>query len=326
MTDTAKQSDGLDFFSSLMYDIKTLNDTKKDQLVDALPKENKVIADYQNKNAQAFCDELYAEATAVNEHIVKLREKVNNHHNQGPGKSFLKASLKVYEKVMPDFDLTLLRKTLAQDVTTCQSIVGRMDEGRDLVVANYPKFIAQQQLALRNFIAKQQKIIYGRPRLDFEADQFEKTKKSDEAGKDSKVKTSDKEYTTWLAECFNESEHPRLDDDENFDDVALKIANKCRDDWSQFHSPKRTVVVAILSKPCTREDMDHGNRGSWPVMEYAIPDSDWTVVIKYTYQHSDEDNKKCQGFEDAMKAHKPVGFAKDDVKKEEEEVGGDGGG
>ena len=63
--------------------------------------------------------------------------------------------------------------------------------------------------------------------------------------------------------------------------------------------------------------MDHGNRGSWPVMEYALPDSDWTVVIKYTYQHSDDDNRKTQVFCDAMEACKAVGFAKDNFEREE---------
>ena len=43
------------------------------------------------------------------------------------------------------------------------------------------------------------------------------------------------------------------------------------------------VCVAILNTPCKREDMDKGNRGSWPVMEYKLPESDWTAVIKYTY-------------------------------------------
>ena len=57
--------------------------------------------------------------------------------------------------------------------------------------------------------------------------------------------------------------------------------------------------------------MDHGNRGSWPVVEYALPESNWTIVIKYTYQHSDDDDRKTKGFCDAMEAHNPVGFAKD---------------
>lgn len=85
----------------------------------------------------------------------------------GPGKSFLKAPLPVYEKAIPSIDLAALRRTFAADVEICQSIADRMDHGRDLVVANYPKFMAEQQDALREFIAKQQKIIYGIPKLMF---------------------------------------------------------------------------------------------------------------------------------------------------------------
>lgn len=64
--------------------------------------------------------------------------------------------------------------------------------------------------------------------------------------------------------------------------------------------------------------MDKGNRGSWPVMEYKLPESDWTVVIKYTYQHSEADRTKTKAFCDAMDEYKPIGFSQDDFEKEEE--------
>ena len=70
------------------------------------------------------------------------------------------------------------------------------------------------------------------PKIDLDLEEVRKTEKSDDPGADHKVKTNDKEYKVWIAECFNESEHARLDDDENFDDVALAIANKCRNDWN----------------------------------------------------------------------------------------------
>ena len=69
--------------------------------------------------------------------------------------------------------------------------------------------------------------------------------------------------------------------------------------------------------------MDHGNRGSWPVVEYTLPESDWTVVIKYTYQHSDDDNSKTKRFCDAMDTHEPLGFAKDNHEREAREEGGE---
>ena len=38
-----------------------------------------------------------------------------------------------------------------------------------------------------------------------------------------KVTTSEREYQLWIAECFHESKHARLDETENFSDVALAI-------------------------------------------------------------------------------------------------------
>ena len=72
-----------------------------------------------------------------------MREKVFDHINQGPAKSFLKAPLKIYEKAMPTIDIVLLKKTFKLDVETCKTISERVNEGRELVIANYPKFMAQ---------------------------------------------------------------------------------------------------------------------------------------------------------------------------------------
>ena len=46
--------------------------------------------------------------------------------------------------------------------------------------------------------------------------------------------------------------------------------------------------------------MNHGNIGSWPVMEFDLPRKGMTVVIKYTYQHSEDDETKTERFMDAM--------------------------
>ena len=43
--------------------------------------------------------------------------------------------------------------------------------------------------------------------------------------------TNEKEYQVWIAQSFNDSKHKRLNDAEDFDDVALAIANKCKSDW-----------------------------------------------------------------------------------------------
>ena len=56
----------------------------------------------------------------------------------------MKAPVRVYEKAIPLIDLEALKTTFAQDIDTCKSIADRIDVGRDSVVANYPKFMAQQ--------------------------------------------------------------------------------------------------------------------------------------------------------------------------------------
>jgi len=114
-----------------MSDMKTMNDKKLDLLTSTLPNENKEIASQQAEQAEAFFEDLKKEATEVNEHVNKLRERVVNHHAQGPGRSFLKAPLRVYEKALPTLDLDALEKVFAVDIETCKSIAERVDEGRD---------------------------------------------------------------------------------------------------------------------------------------------------------------------------------------------------
>ena len=109
-----------------------------------LPQENVQVTQYQEQNAQTYCDEIVEEAIAANEQMMKLRNKVFDHYNQGPDKSFLKAPIKVYEKALPCVDVELLKKTFAVDIETCKSIGERVNEGRDLVLKNYPKFMAEQ--------------------------------------------------------------------------------------------------------------------------------------------------------------------------------------
>ena len=62
-----------------MYDIKNLNDSKQNHLADALPHENKLVAEQQESNAQTFCDRIIEEATDVNKQLLELRDKVFDH-------------------------------------------------------------------------------------------------------------------------------------------------------------------------------------------------------------------------------------------------------
>ena len=126
-TEGSSGAAGLDFFSALMTDIKSLNDKKENAMVDILKDENKKVASYQGDNAEAFCNEIESEANFINERVLKLREKVSNHHSQGPGKSFLKAPLRVYETAIPTMDVEALQKTFTADVETCKSLAERMD-------------------------------------------------------------------------------------------------------------------------------------------------------------------------------------------------------
>jgi len=45
---------------------------------------------------------------------------------------------------LPAVDLDALRKAFAVDVETCTSIAERMDQGREAVALNLPKFLAEQ--------------------------------------------------------------------------------------------------------------------------------------------------------------------------------------
>ena len=51
-----KPTEGVDFFQSLMYDIKQLSDQKQSGMSDVLPHENVKVAEHQEKNAQTYCD------------------------------------------------------------------------------------------------------------------------------------------------------------------------------------------------------------------------------------------------------------------------------
>ena len=139
---THQHGEGLDFFSSLMSDMKTMNDESFNLMTETLPGENLKIAESQSVNAETFFKELQAEAKDVNECIEKFRNKILNHLKQGPSKSLLKAPLQVYEAALPSLDLEALERTFAMDIETCKSIAQRVDYGRDMVIANYPKFMA----------------------------------------------------------------------------------------------------------------------------------------------------------------------------------------
>ena len=45
-------------------------------------------------------------------------------------------------------------------------------------------------------------------------------------------------------------------------------------------------------------------------MEYAIPESEWRVVIKYVYEKSEEDKKNSAAHAKAMADLKPLGHHK----------------
>ena len=70
---TEKVGEGLDFFSSLMSDMKTMNDDSLNLMAQALPTENKKIAQDQAANAKEFFDELQKEAEEVNARVNAFR-------------------------------------------------------------------------------------------------------------------------------------------------------------------------------------------------------------------------------------------------------------
>ena len=51
-----------------------------------------------------------AEATRIKEELAALREKIQSNHDESPDKSFLKGSLGIYEKCLPEIDIDGLQK------------------------------------------------------------------------------------------------------------------------------------------------------------------------------------------------------------------------
>ena len=81
-------------------------------------------------------------------------------------------------------------------------------------------------------------------------------------------------------------------------------------DWNQFYSEERSIYVSILKQECKLEDIHQGSRTTWLTMEYAIPESEWKVVIKYTYEKSEEDKENSAAHAKAMADLKPLGHFK----------------
>ena len=81
-------------------------------------------------------------------------------------------------------------------------------------------------------------------------------------------------------------------------------------DWAQFYSEERSVYVTILRKKCAEEDYRQGKKGSWVAVEYQLPESEWTVVIKYAYEKTDEEKAWSEAHATAMKNLKPLGHFK----------------
>ena len=52
-------------------------------------------------------------------------------------------------------------------------------------------------------------------------------------------------------------------------------------------------------------------------MEYMLPESDWVVIIQYSYCHDPHCKRMTKEHEDAMDNLDPIGFAKDDKGFEE---------
>ena len=65
-----------------------------------------------------------------------------------------------------------------------------------------------------------------------------------------------------------------------------------------------------MKEECKLDDIRQGTRGTWLAMEYAIPESEWKVVIKYTYEKSEEDKENSAAHATAMANLKPLGHFK----------------
>ena len=99
-----------EFFQSILTGFNNINEDHHRQIASALPVEAVQVAEKHAQESRAFCDELLAEAEAVNHTVSNLRAKIQATHGAGPDKSYLKAPLHAYEKCVPGCDIAGLRK------------------------------------------------------------------------------------------------------------------------------------------------------------------------------------------------------------------------
>ena len=84
-----------------------------------------------------------AEATRIQEEIDALREKIQSNHDASPDKSFLKGSLGVYEKCLPEIDIDGLKEQLDMDEAICKLTTERVAASVQKVKDEYLKFAKQ---------------------------------------------------------------------------------------------------------------------------------------------------------------------------------------
>ena len=76
-----------------------------------------------------------------------------------------------------------------------------------------------------------------------------RTEMSDQAAADSKVKTKEETYKTWIRDAFKARQKEIRVGDEAYGNIAVTIANKCKQDFNNYWAPQRSVYVAILRRP-----------------------------------------------------------------------------
>lgn len=132
-----------------------------EDMMKKLPEEIALISGNQGFLAQTFHKQVIAEAEKVNTAIKNLREMIQENHNSGVDKSFLKAKIEEYEECMPCLKMNELHRLLNIDLETVNSTAGRGKDSLKIVSQNYERFMKEQMEVLSKFIVTQENFMYG---------------------------------------------------------------------------------------------------------------------------------------------------------------------
>ena len=249
-SNTQEPNDQVDFFQQMSKQFEQINENFSGTIEKTLPNEMSANCKTQAEAGEKFCQEVLQEAKDIDEKAKALKKKIADHTDQGMNKSYLKAAPAKYERVLQTFDMEGFEKLIQRDIDACTHM--EKDASKEKiakVVTNYNEFMKVQQEQLKEFIFKQQKLMYGfvwTPIMSC-TKLFTRQKKI--------------EMPTWSwPEQTDIAEWPL----ENKMKLS-RIHWKCMHGYMSLSAIKFEFSNGIMSKPCETEHQRHGNWRSFEI-------------------------------------------------------------